>query len=102
VGSQVPPVAPPEFAACAVCHSVDGSSGTGPTLKGIIGRTSGTTPGFRYSRAMRAAAIAWDADTLERYLADPQELIPGNVMPFSGVAEASERARIIAYLNTLR
>lgn len=90
------------FKPCAVCHSVDGSSGTGPTLKGVIGRVSGTVPGFRYSRAMRNAAITWDAASLDRYLTDPQGLVPGNIMPFSGISDAAERAAVIAYLRTLR
>jgi cytochrome c len=90
------------FNQCAVCHSVDGSNGTGPSLKGIVGRTSGTFPGFRYSRAMKSAAVTWDEGSLDRYLTDPQEFVPGNVMPFSGVPNAGERAEIIAYLKTLR
>jgi cytochrome c len=90
------------FSPCAACHSVDGSSGTGPSLKGVIGRTSGTAPGFRYSRAMKSAAITWDEASLDRYLANPQEVVPGNIMPFSGVADALQRAEIIAYLKTLR
>jgi cytochrome c len=90
------------FNQCSVCHSVDGSNGTGPTLKGIVGRPSGAVPGFRYSRAMKAAAITWDEAALDRYLTDPQALVPGNVMPFSGVSDAAQRAAIIAYLKTLR
>jgi cytochrome c len=90
------------FAPCAVCHSIDGSNGTGPTLKGIIGRKSGTVAGFRYSRAMRSAAIVWDEASLDRYLTDPQALVPGNIMPFSGVADDAQRAELIAYLKTLR
>jgi cytochrome c len=90
------------FSACAACHSVDGSNGTGPSLKGVVGRTSGTVPGFRYSRAMKSAGIAWDEASLDRYLANPQEVVPGNIMPFSGVADAPVRAEIIAYLKTLR
>src|SRR6202142_1746518 len=77
------------FKPCAVCHSVDGSNGTGPTLKGIIGRVSGTVPGFRYSRAMKSAKITWDESSLDRYLTDPQGLIPGNIMPFSGIPDAA-------------
>jgi len=102
VHPQEPAAAPTEFSACAVCHSTDGSEGTGPTLKGVVGRTSGSAAGFRYSRAMRVAAITWDAGTLDRYLADPQGLVPGNVMPFAGVEEAAARARIVAWLVTLR
>ena len=89
------------FSACAACHSVDGSNGTGPSLKGVIGRTSGTFPGFRYSRAMKSAAIVWDPAALDRYLTNPQDVVPGNIMPFSGVGEAQERAAIISYLRTL-
>ena len=96
---QVSPSAP--FAPCSVCHSVDGNNGTGPTLKGIVGRKSGSVAGFRYSHAMRSAAIIWDEVSLDRYLKDPQELIPGNVMPFSGIADSAQRAAIIAYLKTL-
>lgn len=90
------------FTPCAVCHSIDGSNGTGPTLKGIIGRKSGTVAGFRYSRAMRSAAIVWDEASLDRYLTDPQAFVPGNIMPFSGVADDAQRAELIAYLKTLR
>jgi len=90
------------FKPCAVCHSVDGSNGTGPTLKGIIGRVSGTVPGFRYSRAMKSAAITWDEASLDRYLTNPQALVPGNIMPFSAMPDAAERAAVIEYLRTLR
>jgi cytochrome c len=90
------------FAPCAVCHSIDGTNKTGPTLRGIVGRTSGTFAGFRYSRAMRTAGLVWDAGSLDRYLGDPQGIVPGNVMPFSGVADPAERAKIISYLMSLR
>ena len=90
------------FNQCAACHSVDGTNGTGPTLKGIIGRKSGTVPGFRYSRAMKSAAITWDEGSVDRYLSNPQDVVPGNIMPFSGVQDASQRANLIAYLKTLR
>jgi cytochrome c len=90
------------FNQCTVCHSVDGTNGTGPTLKGIIGRKSGTVSGFRYSRAMKSAAITWDEVSLDRYLSNTQELVPGNIMPFSGVPDADQRAALVAYLKTLR
>jgi leucyl-tRNA synthetase len=70
--------------------------------KGITGRRSGTVPGFRYSRAMKSANITWSETVLDRYLADPQAVVPGNIMPFSGVADGVERAKIISYLMTLR
>jgi cytochrome c len=100
--AQNTPAASAPFNECAVCHSIDGSNGTGPTLQRLIGRRSGTVPGFRYSRAMKSAAIVWDDMSLDRYLTNPQELVPGNIMPFAGVADAAQRAEIIAYLRTLR
>jgi len=90
------------FDQCAVCHSTDGSNGTGPTLKGVVGRQSGTVPGFRYSRAMRSAGITWDEKALDQYLSNPQEFVVGNIMPFSGVTDPGERANIIAYLRSLK
>ena len=87
---------------CTACHSVDGSNGAGPSLKGIDGRKAGSFPGFRYSRAMKAAPHSWDAQTLDAYLANPQKLVPGNVMPFSGVADAKQRADLVAYLLSLK
>jgi cytochrome c len=90
------------FAQCSVCHSTDGTNGVGPTLQGIVGSKAGEVPGFRFSRAMKASNITWDDKSLDAYLADPQKTIPGNVMPFSGLADATERANLIAYLKTLK
>jgi cytochrome c len=90
------------FDQCAACHSIDGSNGTGPTLKGVFGRQSGTVTGFRYSRAMRSAGITWDEKTLDQYLSNPQDFVVGNIMPFSGVTDPGERAGIIAYLRSLK
>lgn len=90
------------FVACATCHSIDGSNGLGPSLRGIVNRISGSAEGFRYSRAMRNAKITWDAPTLDAYLAGPQSVVPGNLMPFSGIADPAQRADLIAYLETLK
>jgi cytochrome c len=90
------------FAQCVACHSVDGTNGAGPTLKGIVGSKSGEVAGFRFSRAMKNAGITWDAKTLDAYIANPQTAIPGNVMPFSGLPDAKQRGDLIAYLLTLK
>jgi len=90
------------FTQCAVCHSTDGSNAVGPSLKSIVGRKAGTADGFRYSRAMKNSGIVWDDKTLDAYITDPQKLIPGNVMPFSGMADPKQRADVIAYLQTLK
>jgi cytochrome c len=90
------------YAQCAACHSIDGSARTGPTLKGIFGRKAGMVVGFRYSRAMQRANIVWDDKSLDAYLDRPQQEVPGNTMPFAGIADAKQRADLVAYLQTLR
>ena len=90
------------FAACSACHSIDGKDGLGPHLNGVIGRKSGSVAGFNYSPAMKRANIVWDAQNLEKFLADPQQDVPGNRMPFSGLSDATKRADIAAYLATLK
>jgi cytochrome c len=89
------------FAACAPCHAPD-QNGVGPRLIGILNRPAGSVEGFRYSRAMKNSKIVWDEKSLDAYLADPQKLVPGNLMPFSGIADAKKRSDLIAYLGTLK
>ena len=90
------------FGQCQACHSVDGNNGVGPSLKGVVGRKSGSEPGFRYSRAMSGAGITWDATALDAFIAEPQKKVPGTVMPFSGLPDAGQRASLVAYLQTLK
>jgi len=90
------------FAQCAACHSIDGSNGAGPSLKGIVGSKAGNMPGFHFSRAMKNSAIVWNAQTLDAYIANPQAVIPGNVMPYSGLPDAKKRDDLVVYLQTLK
>lgn len=90
------------FAQCAACHSIDGSNGVGPSLQGIAGRKAGTFAGFRFSRAMKDANYVWDAKTLDTFIGDPQKGVPGTVMPFSGLPDETQRAALVAYLQTLK
>jgi cytochrome c len=89
------------FAACAPCHAAD-QNAVGPKLGGVLHRPAGSVEGFRYSRAMKNSGIVWDEKSLDAYLAEPQKLVPGNLMPFSGVADAQRRSDLIAYLGTLK
>jgi cytochrome c len=95
-------MAPPAaFATCGVCHSVaPGQNMIGPSLAGVVGRRSGTVPGFSYSAGAKDTHITWNEGTLDRYLADPSAVIPGTTMPAPGV-DAAQRRAIIAYLKTL-
>jgi len=91
---------------CAVCHSSDRkqSQGQGPALFGVVGRKVGGIPGFGYSQALKSAGrdgAVWTAAKLDAFLADPNAAIPGTIMPVS-VADARDRANLIAYLKTLK
>jgi len=88
------------FKKCKACHVVETEKNRlGPTLKGVFGRTSGTVEGFKYSKAMQAAAITWDETTIDEYLADPKGYVPKNKMAFVGLKKEEDRANVIAYLK---
>lgn len=53
---------------------------------------------FGYSSALKQAHIVWNDASLERWLADPDTLVPGNNMEFH-VAKPQERSDLIAFLK---
>ena len=89
--------------ACRTCHSVrEGDNRLGPHMRGIIGRKAGSLPDYSYSSAMRGANFVWDEKNLERFIANPDETVPGNTMkPYGGLPSAESRAKLIAFLKTL-
>src|SRR5215813_2962472 len=69
---------------CASCHSTEpGKQGFGPSLAALIGRQSGTLPGYNYTPAMVNAHLIWDARTLDEFLASSRLKVPGTSMPVS-------------------
>lgn len=86
-------------ARCGGCHAVQADR-IGPRHAGLIGRRAGSVEGFDYSPALKAATLRWDAKALERWLADPESVIPGQRMGYR-LGDAAERADVIAYLATL-
>lgn len=87
------------FRKCQACHSLEpGKNILGPSLAAIVGRKSGSEPGYSYSPAMKQANIVWDDKMLNSYLADPQKVIPGNKMPFPGLKTEHDRTDVIAFL----
>lgn len=87
---------------CRECHSFDkGDNRLGPTLYGVVGRKAGTVPGFAYSDSLKSSGITWDVKTLDKWIANPNAVVPGNTMGaiFSGLPDAGERAKIIAFLK---
>jgi cytochrome c len=75
----------------------------GPNLFGVVGRQAGGAAGFKYSAAFIAGSggIVWDEGTLDRWLADPQSIIPGAVMLYKQ-ADPDRRRLVIEYLKTRR
>jgi cytochrome c len=92
------------FSRCAACHNATkgGPNMIGPNLFGVVGRNAGTKPGFSYSNAMKSSGITWTPDKLDAYLTHPAQVVPGNRMSFAGIADAKQRADLIAYLGTLK
>lgn len=84
---------------CTGCHALD-QSREGPKLRGVYGRTSGDAAGFIYSPALAKARIVWDDASLERWLADPDVMVPGNNMEFQ-LRKPQERMEVIQYLKQL-
>ena len=83
---------------CGACHGLAPAQGKmGPPLKGVVGRKSGSAPGYAYSDGMAAAKLAWTRANLDRFLAAPAKTVPGAKMMVA-VPAADQRAAIIAYL----
>ena len=86
------------YGRCLACHALEYDR-TGPRHCGLIGRRAGSVPGFPYSDAMKRSHIVWNAQTLDRFLADPMRTIPGTAMGYAGVQDPQERADLIAWLE---
>jgi cytochrome c len=88
------------FLDCAACHKLEaGANNVGPSLHGIFARKAGEIADFRYSPAMKRSGIVWTPETLEKFISDPQTMVPANRMPYAGMASADDRADLIAYLQ---
>jgi len=92
------------FTPCRACHSLDPADQglPGPNLSGVIGRKVGGDAAFDYSPVLRQAnseGLRWDAERLDRFLADPAEMFPGLWMSIRGVEDAAERATLVRFLS---
>ena len=78
----------------------EGDNRLGPNLHGIVGRKAGSLAGYGYSSSMAGAGLVWDKATLDRFIADPDAVVPNNNMkPYGGIASAEDRGKLIAYLE---
>jgi len=89
---------------CGICHSVQETGGPtqGPNLVGVVGRKAGSEPEFpMYSPALKASGITWNEKSLDKFLSNPMEKVPGTLMPME-IDDDKTRADVVAYLATLK
>jgi len=82
---------------CAGCHALNADR-EGPRLGGVYGRKAGSVPGFEYSVGLKKYGVVWDEGSLDRWLANPDAVVPDTNMS-AHVREAEDRRDLIAYLR---
>jgi cytochrome c len=89
------------FKKCAACHSInkDGKNKIGPKLYNVVGRATGTTSDYKYSKALISYSKTWTFEELNGFLIKPAKWIKGNKMGFAGLKNDKDRASVILYLN---
>ena len=85
---------------CTACHSLD-EDDVGPRHRGVVGRAAAAVSGYAYSPALRSSGLVWSPENLDRWLTNPQALVPGSKMFFT-MQSAQDRADVIAYLSEQR
>ncbi|WP_371129890.1 cytochrome c family protein [Phenylobacterium sp.] len=90
-----------KFGLCKSCHTIvpGGANMTGPNLHGVFGRKAGAVADYKYSDAVKNAGFVWDAEHLDKWLAEPRTFLPGTKMSFAGLKEARDRVDLIAYVK---
>ena len=88
---------------CSGCHSA-GTFTTGeigPDLNGVVGRRSGSLPGFAYSAALREpkTAVTWDRDALVSFISNPQAYYPGTKMALPPIDDLETVLQITSFLE---
>ena len=89
------------FKKCAACHSInkDGKNKIGPKLYNVVGRATGATSDYKYSKALISYNKTWTFEELNSFLIKPAKWIKGNKMGFAGLKNDKDRASVILYLN---
>lgn len=106
------------FKQCMTCHRIGpgAKNMVGPVLTGVIGRHSGTYPGYSYSELNKHAGengLVWSEDTIFEYLPDPSaflkkfltdkgkaDLATGSTKMTFKLANEQKRRDVIAYIKT--
>jgi len=96
---------------CKACHKFTAKNSVGPGLQGIVGRTAGTNPGFKYkfTKYIKGDAWTWDEEHLRAWINKSKKAVKkftGNKhaktkMPNQHVKGADADA-LIAFLKGLK
>lgn len=101
------------FKKCKACHQLgdDAKNGAGPQLNNIIGRTAGTSEGFKYGKHLTEAGengLVWTEALLADYIADPKKFLRAYLDNPKAKAKMSlkvkkekDRVNVAAYLASL-
>ncbi len=90
------------FSKCKACHKMEkGVNATGPSLYGVVGRPVASMDGFGYSGALTGLGGDWTPERLNEFLTSPKGYAPGTKMTFSGLKKETDRANLIAYLQSV-
>lgn len=85
------------YEGCQDCHSLD-KNDVGPKHRGVYGRKAGSVPDYDYSDGLKTSGIVWNDVTLDKWLTNPQALVPSAKM-FYHLSDPSDRADVIAFLR---
>ncbi|MCH8862967.1 MAG: c-type cytochrome [Proteobacteria bacterium] len=89
------------FGRCRACHGFTSARAKpGPSLENIFGRPAGAEPGYdAYSKALRESGIVWNERTLDEWISNPLDFLPGNKMNVAPIRSAQDRMDLLAYLR---
>lgn len=83
---------------CGGCHALDRDK-EGSRLGGVYGRRACSVDTFDYSKALKAANITWNDESLEKWLSGREQMVPNTDMAFH-LERADERREIVAFLKS--
>ncbi len=88
---------------CSACHTLNFNSSQrqGPTLDRVIGRKAGSIKNFPYSDGLKNAEWDWTPERLDKWLINPQDVIPDSYMLYRQT-DPIVRKKIINFLQSDR